>query len=94
VTSVPFPVTVRLKLNDASTQDVRLPVDIWAHGDRYMAVVPVTRPVVGARLWPDPNVPDWNQSNDVWGDAPTAERLAPSTAGGLTTVIPTSPAKP
>ena len=49
-----FPVTMRLKFNDASTQDVRLPVEIWSHGDRYKATIPVSRPVVGVRLWPDP----------------------------------------
>jgi hypothetical protein len=82
VTSVPFPVTMRLKFNDGSTQDVRLPVQIWTHSDRYTATLPVLRPVIGVRLWPDPNVPDWNSSNDVWGEAPAADRQAASTGGG------------
>ena len=30
MTSVPFPVSIRLKLMDGTTQDVRLPVQIWA----------------------------------------------------------------
>jgi hypothetical protein len=93
VTSIPFPVTLRLRLNDQSTQDVRLPVEIWAHGDRYTASVPVSRPVIGVRLWPDPNVPDWNVANDVWGDAPPVDRQAVSTAGGGVPPIPASPAK-
>ena len=45
VTSVPFPVTVRLKLNDGSTQDVKLPVEIWTRTDRYTACFP------SAGLW-------------------------------------------
>jgi hypothetical protein len=94
VTSVPFPVTMRFKLNDGTTQDVRLPVQIWAHSDRYTASIPVGRPVVGVRLWPDPVVPDWNSSNDVWGDPPAAVTNAPSTGAGLTTPIPASPTKP
>jgi Peptidase family M1 domain len=93
VTSIPFPVTMRLKLNDQSTQDVRLPVEIWAHGDRYTASVPVGRPVVGVRLWPDPNVPDWNETNDIWGDAPPIDRQAVSTGGGVVPPIPPSPTK-
>ena len=93
VTSIPFPVTLRLKLNDQSTHDVRLPVEIWAHGDRYTASVPVSRPVVGVRLWPDPNVPDWNATNDVWGDAPPIDRQAVSTGGGVVPPIPPSPTK-
>ena len=94
VTSIPFPVTMRLKLNDQSTQDVRLPVEIWAHADRYTASIPVTRPVIGVRLWPDPNVPDWNITNDVWGDAPPADRQAVSTGGGVVPPILPSPASP
>ena len=93
VTSIPFPVTLRLKLNDQSTQDVRLPVQIWAHGDRYTASVPVSRPVIGVRLWPDPNVPDWNATNDIWGDAPPVDRQAASTGGGVVPPIPPRPAK-
>jgi Aminopeptidase N len=93
-TSVPFPVVVRLKFNDGTTQDVRLPVEIWTHADRYTAVVPVARPVVGARLWPDPHVPDWNPSNDTWGDAPAADRGAPSTSGGTAPPIAATPKKP
>jgi aminopeptidase N len=93
-TSVPFPVTMRLKFNDASTQDVKLPVEIWSRTDRYTAVIPVSRPVVGVRLWPDPHVPDWNSANDTWGDAPVGDRLVVSTSGGLVTPIPPSPTSP
>jgi hypothetical protein len=28
---------------------------------------------VGARLWPDATVPDWDAANDTWGDAPRAD---------------------
>ena len=94
VTSVPFPVTMRLKFNDGSTRDVTLPVEIWARTDRYGAVIPVTRPVVGVRLWPDPHVPDWNSANNVWGDAPPAERFPESTNGGIVPAIPASPTRP
>ena len=93
VTTIPFPVTMRLKLNDQSTRDVQLPVEIWTHADRYTATVPVSKPIVGVRLWPDPNVPDWNTSNDVWGDAPPADRQAVSTGGGIVPPIPPSPGK-
>jgi hypothetical protein len=93
VTSIPFPVTMRLKFDDKTIQDVKLPVEIWAHGDRYTAEIPVAHPVIGARLWPDPNVPDWNASNNTWGDAPPADRQAASTAGGVVPPIAASPAK-
>ena len=87
-TTIPFPVTVRLALADGSLQDVRLPVDIWAGCppakrvggcQRHTAIVDVRAAVVGARLWPDPVVPDWNASNDTWGTAPARDEM-----GGLT----------
>jgi len=80
-TSIPFPVTMRLKLDDLSTTDIHLPVEIWTRTDRYVATIPVRRSVVGVRLWPDPSVPDVNSANDVWGDAPTADAPAGSAAG-------------
>ena len=94
VTSIPFPVIMRLKLNDGSTQDVRLPVQIWTRTDRYLATVPVSRAVVGVRLWPDPNVPDWNAANDVWGSPPPADKQPVSTGGGVVPAIPAGPTKP
>ena len=94
VTSIPFPVSMRLKLNDGSTQDVKLPVQIWTRTDRYLATIPVSRAVVGVRLWPDPNVPDWGPANDVWGSPPPADPKAGSTAGGTAPPIQASPAKP
>jgi hypothetical protein len=84
-TSIPFPVAVRLKLADGSTADVHFPVDVWSRGRIYHGTVAVKAAVVGARLWPDPSVPDWNAANDSWGDAPAGDARGPVTAGGLTT---------
>jgi hypothetical protein len=80
-TSIPFPVEMRLKLADGTVKDVTLPVEIWAAGDTYEAMVPVDRKVVGVRLWPDPSVPDWQPANDKWGDAPAANPRGPVTTG-------------
>jgi aminopeptidase N len=93
VTTIPFPVTMRLKLNDLTTQDVRLPVEIWSRGDRYVATIAVQRPVVGVRLWPDQSVPDFNASNDVWGDVPPADARPASTSGGIVPPIPPAPGR-
>jgi aminopeptidase N len=93
-TTIPFPVEMRLKLADGSTQEVRLPVDVWARGDRFEATVAVRANVVGARLWPVPSVPDFNAANDTWGDAPAADPLGPVTGGGLATPIPAASAQP
>ena len=83
-TSIVFPVTLRLGFSDGSTQDVSLPVDIWAQGSAFAATVEVRAPVTGARLWPDPFVPDMNSTNDTWGTPPPGGTTAsPSTTGGL-----------
>jgi aminopeptidase N len=78
-TSVIFPVRLRLKYANGATGDFSLPVNIWASGDRVEAVITVPQRVVGARLWPDPSVPDWNNSNNTWGDAPAPDPPRPVT---------------
>ncbi len=90
-TSIPFPVEMRLKLSDGSTQDVKLPVDVWYLGDRYTATIPVHAPLAGIRLWPDGTVPDFNSSNDTWGSAPPGDKMGPVTTGGLVSSMNTHP---
>jgi len=82
-TPVPFPVRLRLLFNDNSTQDVALPVEIWSRGDRQEAVIPVKGSVIGARLWPDGVVPDWNSTNDAWGTPVGGATPPAATSGGL-----------
>jgi aminopeptidase N len=85
-TSILFPVSIRLALQDGSTQDVHAPVDIWSRGDQVQVTVAVKASVTGARLWPDPFVPDWNPRNDTWGTPPPAiETAGKATSGGLNT---------
>jgi hypothetical protein len=78
-TSIPFPVRLRVAYADGTTQDFSLPVNIWAGGKRFEAVLPVRASVTGVRLWPDPSVPDWNSTNDTWGNAPPANAAGPVT---------------
>jgi hypothetical protein len=78
-TSIPFPVRLRVAYADGSTQDFSLPVNIWARGSHFDAVLPARGLVTGVRLWPDPSVPDWNSSNDVWGNPPPADPVRPVT---------------
>jgi hypothetical protein len=78
-TSIVFPVKLRVAYADGTTEDFSLPVAIWARGNRFDAVVPARGTVTGARLWPDPSVPDWNPSNDTWGNPPAANPPGPVT---------------
>ncbi len=90
-TSIPFPVELRLKLADGTTQDVHLPVAIWYLGDQYVATIPVRSPLAGARLWPDGTVPDFNSSNDTWGSAPPGDKPGLVSTGGLVTSLSPQP---
>jgi aminopeptidase N len=78
-TTIPFPVRLRVAYADGTTQDFSFPVNIWARGARFNAVIPVRARVRGVRLWPDPSVPDWNAANDVWGNPPAADAVGPVT---------------
>jgi hypothetical protein len=78
-TSIPFPVRLRVGYADGTTQDFSLPVNIWAGGDRFEAVLPARARVTGVRLWPNPSVPDWNSANDTWGNPPASEPSGPVT---------------
>ncbi len=79
LTSVPFPVRFRVAYADGTTDDFSLPVNIWARGNRFDAVVAARAKVTGVRLWPDPSVPDWNPANDTWGNPPPAKAPGPVT---------------
>ena len=87
-TSIPFPIIMRLRLADGSVQDVTVPVDIWSTSTRVTADVPVRSNVVGVRLWPDGTVPDWDEGNDSWGNAPARDAPGLVTTGGLNTSAP------
>jgi hypothetical protein len=82
-TPVPFPIRLRLLFRDNTTQDVAMPVEVWSQGERIEAVIAVKAPVIGARLWPEGVVPDWNPTNDAWGTPVPSTATTATTNGGL-----------
>ena len=53
-------------MDDGSTQRLKLPVEIWFHGDRFTASFPGPRKVP-AWLWiPDGTYPDVQRNNNRW----------------------------
>jgi hypothetical protein len=78
-TSIPFPVRLRVRYADGTTQDFSLPVNIWAGKDTFEAAFPARARVTGVRLWPNPSVPDWNSANDTWGNPPASDPSGPVT---------------
>jgi Peptidase family M1 domain len=61
-----MPVELELGFEDATTELVELPVEIWYGGNRYVYSVNMTRPIVSARVNPDGTLPDAVPTNDEW----------------------------
>ncbi|MGH7497674.1 MAG: M1 family metallopeptidase [Gemmatimonadales bacterium] len=66
VGSAVMPVELELTFDDSTTQLVKLPVEIWYGGNRYIYRVPPGKQVVGARVNPDGAFPDVNPADDSW----------------------------
>jgi aminopeptidase N len=61
-----MPVELELGFEDGSTELVKLPVEIWYGGDRYLYQSRSGQPVVSARVNPDGTFPDAIAANDTW----------------------------
>jgi hypothetical protein len=61
-----MPVELLLTADDDATKLVKLPVEIWYGGNRYIYRVPPGKHVVAARVNPDGAFPDVNPANDAW----------------------------
>jgi len=61
-----MPVELLLTADDDTTKLVKLSVEIWYGGNRYVYRVPPGKHVVAARINPDGGFPDVNPSNDGW----------------------------
>jgi hypothetical protein len=66
-----MPVELELAFADGSTQLVKLPVEIWYGGNRYVYRFPPGKVIVRARVNPDGRFPDVVAGNDAW-TAPAA----------------------
>jgi len=64
---LPMPVDLRLGYLGGSSEAVRLPVEIWFQGNRYVYVRKVPAEVVKVEIDPEQNVPDVRRENNVWG---------------------------
>jgi len=64
--SAVMPVELLLTADDDTTKLVKLPVEIWYAGNRYVYRVAPGKHIVAARVNPDGAFPDVNPSNDGW----------------------------
>jgi len=63
---LPMPVDLRLGLADGSTENVRLPVEIWYGGSRFLYVRQFPSERTKVEIDPDKNFPDVRRGNNVW----------------------------
>jgi hypothetical protein len=61
-----MPVELELTFADGSTQVVKLPVEIWYGGNRYVYRFMPGKAIVRARVNPDGQFPDLVPGNDAW----------------------------
>jgi hypothetical protein len=61
-----MPVELELAFEDGTTELVKLPVEIWYGGNRYVYQVKPGKTVVSAQVNPDSMFPDAISTNDAW----------------------------
>ncbi|MFL5533005.1 MAG: M1 family metallopeptidase [Gemmatimonadales bacterium] len=61
-----MPVELELGFEDGTTDVLKLPVEIWYGGNRYVYQVKPAKTIVSARVNPDGTLPDAVMTNDVW----------------------------
>jgi hypothetical protein len=63
---LPMPVDLRLTLADGTTDNVRLPVEIWFGGNHFVYVRQLPKEVVKVEIDPNRNFPDVRRQNNAW----------------------------
>ena len=63
---LPMPVDLRLGLADGTIENVRLPVEIWYGGSRFLYVRQFPSELTKVEIDPDKNFPDVRRGNNIW----------------------------
>jgi hypothetical protein len=69
-----MPVELELGFDDGTTELVKLPVEIWYGGERYVYESRSGKPIASARVNPDGTFPDAVPTNDAWKRQGTTTR--------------------
>jgi len=63
---LPMPVTIEIKEENGKAGRVKLPVEIWQHGNTWKFYYNSTSKIETATLDPDKHLPDVNEENNTW----------------------------
>ncbi|MBW8361434.1 MAG: M1 family metallopeptidase [Kaistella sp.] len=74
---LPMPVDLEVKYKDGTSQNIKLPVEIWKRNTEWTFEAPTTKEIVSVKLDPKGTLPDADLSNNTvkMGDAATAEKV-------------------
>jgi len=61
-----MPATLAITFSDGTTQDVKLPIEMWNLSDRFAYRVPGTKPVQRVVIDPHTALPDIDRTNNAW----------------------------
>ena len=61
-----MPVELELGFDDGTTERVKLPVEVWYGGNRYLYPIKPGKTIFSARVNPDGTFPDAVPTNDAW----------------------------
>lgn len=64
--TLPMPVDLRLTYADGSSDRLRLPVEIWYLGNRYILLRRLPKQLLRVEVDPDQAFPDVNRENNAW----------------------------
>lgn len=67
---LPMPVAFRITFADGTTEAVRLPVEIWYRGNRYVYAREFRVEVTRVEIDPEQVLPDVRRENNVWSNPP------------------------
>lgn len=63
---IPMPVLMKITYDDETSEQVKLPVEIWQRGDQWTYFHVTDKNIESIIIDPEKIVPDINGSNDVW----------------------------
>ena len=80
---MPMPVELQLVMEDGTTRQLRLPVEVWYGGSRYNLLVSDGKKVVKVTIDPRNIYPDVRRENNSWQERGNeAPREGPRTSQG------------
>ena len=84
---LPMPTTVQVNFKDGTSQEVKLPIEVWKRNTEWTFKVPSTKEVSTVKLDPKGALPDVDLKNNTFnmGDAKPVEKINPKEYEGTFT---------